>query len=1047
MKSRRTFVFSFLLVFLLSVLMVTGGCGGGGGGSSKRSTPDIPEPVPEPQPEPEPEPEDTSQAEVEYALSYITIGYMNGDNPEYVTQDLTLPVKSEITEDIIITWTSSNPGVISSNGKVTRQAYDTEVTLTASAEKGTGNAEKRFQLTVIRQRSRTPEQAKAEIQINGVNEIRLMNLSNDEFRIKYSESRDRVTDIDGKYADFAIRTADDALDAVQSLHGILGINDPYEELEPSVITSDAYGAEYTFSQVHDGVHVFGRNVTVSANSADEGDFITSSIVPSLILDDSNLNFTYTKEQAENIAKTHYIGSYDVRKDMTEKVIFSLYGYDNNPVPAYSVNIYGNDDEGKELDDNIFVNAIDGNVIFATTNIYNADNVKYMTDDDELTDLTHKQRTFPVISLDILGRTYHIFTDPETNVEVYNREIGIFWGRYNHVSFGEHDEQQVSAYANMIDVMKWWRASFDRNSLDGKGMTVKVVTHAEGSPDNAAWNNGSEIINVYDALMNRRSYAAAVEVMAHESTHAVLRYRIDRYRGGIDNFPYVCSVDITTGDGPATGAINEGYADIFGCLMSGQWFNGLNVHANGAYDRNIRNPADGSAQQNIDTGILAPTRISEAWCDREDIRRHGLKDAWDHGGVHINSSLVSYPAYLMHQDNTPNGLTWNELAQLWYKSMRTGYSAVSSFRTVRTCVLRAARKLGMPRSKISVIEQAFEEVGITVENGTLKGTVSKYNGEVLSNVRISAKKYYTHFGTSQNERSYTALTDTNGIYSLNLEEGTYSVDVSVNGYVPFNAIVRIEEGNEYNLDIPLVARGGTSSLTGKVRDAQTGEALDGVLLKLFDGWNVHTGYTTAETLTQSDGTYSTHLVAGYYTAEFSKEGYITTSINNLVISSDEALTRDVILSRTTDNKYRVTLQWGDNPSDLDSHLTGELPEDTGGGTFHVFYANAAAGFYDGDYVAFLDHDDVSGNGFETITFQMQPGDTFRYYVHWYNGYGTWGGSNAVVNIYKSTELLATFPVPNVNLSGGYWHVFDITDGLDPVRPSEEVPIYYTAPSLP
>ena len=79
--------------------------------------------------------------------------------------------------------------------------------------------------------------------------------------------------------------------------------------------------------------------------------------------------------------------------------------------------------------------------------------------------------------------------------------------------------------------------------------------------------------------------------------------------------------------------------------------------------------------------------------------------------------------------------------------------------------------------------------------------------------------------------------------------------------------------------------------------------------------------------------------------------------------------------------------------------------------------------------------------------MQPGDKFKYYVHWYAGEGTWAGSNAVVNLYKGTQLINTFTVPNVNTGyygERYWHVFDLTSGLDPVQPNDE--IVYSAPSL-
>ena len=1013
-------------------------------------SPDItPTPSPIISQDPAPSPEETAQSEAEYALSHAAIGYQAGDNPNYVTQNLTLPSSVDALPDVTITWTSSNPSAISATGNVNRQADNTNVTLTARAVKDSQSAEKNFDLVVIRQRSRTVEQAKAEIQTIGVTEIRAINASNDELQITYTASRDRVTDIDGKYTDMTISTADDALDAVQSLHGILGINDPYEELEANVITSDAYGAEYTFSQVYDGVRVFGRNVTVSANSRDEGDFIASSVVPSAKLAESNLNFTYTKEQAENAAKNHYAGSFDIRENMTGKLIFTLENYENNPVPAYVVSVYGVDDEGGYIDENLFVNARNGEVIYGSSNIYTA--VEKRTARNEM----NVSVDFSVIRVD----TVDFMTDPATKVRILERNTGDSNLVRHPVNEAWNDGQQISAYTNMIEIMKWWKDSFDRNSIDGCGMTVDVVTHldeSQGLTNNAAWcpnSKGTKLggyIAIGDPSSNQRSQAAAMDVLAHESTHGVFMFQIGQFvlSGGnwIDNFPY----------NNDTGAINEGYADIFGCLKTRQWLHGRNVHSDGSYTRNIENPRDTNARQAVVKGWNhlqpQPAHYSEryvttGWTFWQKLQ-YG-EYGFDNGYVHWNNSLVSYPAYLMHQDHNPeNGLTWNELAQLWYKSMRMGYNATSTFKTVRKCVMRAARKLNMPEGKIDAIQQAFEDVGLGAEKCTLQGTVSKYSGGVLPGIRVSAYK------NSNGIMYMSVLTNAEGCYSMDLYADAYTVKIEAGGYVPFSAVMQVEEGADNILNIPLVTPTGThtSTITGTLRDALTSYAVGGGELRIWKGWNVHTGYTVAETLIDDDGTYSLPLFAGYYTAEYSKEGYATTSIKNFVISSDETLSRDIILSPTSDNKYRVTLQWDRTPRFLDSHLIGSIANSTGSPkTFHVYYVSGYRTAYDasGNVIAMIEQNDSRSYGFETITFEMKPFDKFKYFVHWWSKDGTtWAETNAVVNLYKGSQLINTFIVPKVNENGywQYWHVFDITDGLDPAQPAQTDAISNSAPTL-
>ena len=117
-------------------------------------------------------------------------------------------------------------------------------------------------------------------------------------------------------------------------------------------------------------------------------------------------------------------------------------------------------------------------------------------------------------------------------------------------------------------------------------------------------------------------------------------------------------------------------------------------------------------------------------------------------------------------------------------------------------------------------------------------------------------------------------------------------------------------------------------------------------------------------------------------------------------------------------------------------------------FHVYFGNKNRIAYDvsGNVIAMIEQDDTRSYGFETITFEMKPFDKFTYYVHWYSDDGTtWTGTNAVVNLYKGSQLINTFTVPQVNENGywKYWHVFDITDGFDPIK--QDV-ITYTEPRL-
>jgi predicted extracellular nuclease len=94
----------------------------------------------------EPEVENTDQATVDTALANVALTYGTGDTALTVTQNLTLPTT---VGTVTITWASGNTAVISNAGVVTRQASDTNVTLTATLTLGEATATKQFTLKVL----------------------------------------------------------------------------------------------------------------------------------------------------------------------------------------------------------------------------------------------------------------------------------------------------------------------------------------------------------------------------------------------------------------------------------------------------------------------------------------------------------------------------------------------------------------------------------------------------------------------------------------------------------------------------------------------------------------------------------------------------------------------------------------------------------------------------------------------------------------------------------------------------------------------------------
>lgn len=211
--------------------------------------------------------------------------------------------------------------------------------------------------------------------------------------------------------------------------------------------------------------------------------------------------------------------------------------------------------------------------------------------------------------------------------------------------------------------------------------------------------------------------------------------------------------------------------------------------------------------------------------------------------------------------------------------------------------------------------------------------------------------------------------------------------------------------------------------GSLVDATTGNILGDVTVNLRQGENVKDGDPIAVTSSDTSGDISIELPEDTYTLEFSKEGY---TVEYMTVTVTEGNTEDIgvkALSPTLgEGEWRIVLEWGDEPSDLDAHLQTA--------SWHVWFSNPQASGSDGTEVN-LDVDDRDGNGPETITVsQLNPDEKYEFYVHDYSNEDignsdALGKSGAVVKLYLPTGEMLQYSVPSG--TGTVWNVFDIVNG--------------------
>ena len=232
---------------------------------------------------------------------------------------------------------------------------------------------------------------------------------------------------------------------------------------------------------------------------------------------------------------------------------------------------------------------------------------------------------------------------------------------------------VSAHANAGEVARYVRDVLRRNGLDGQGegyvSSINCTYRGSGKEwRNAAWTGRQMIYGQRLENGGLKSYARALDVVAHEIFHGITdRTAGMEYQG-------------------ESGALNESYSDIFGVIVSNRgvpdprawnWELGEDLGGKGAL-RDLRQPAR----------FDQPEKMSE-------YRKLPLTEVGDWGGVHINSGIHNHAAYLMltarSADDRPL-FDANTGGAVFYVALTQHLSRTSEFSDSRRAVTLAIQSL-------------------------------------------------------------------------------------------------------------------------------------------------------------------------------------------------------------------------------------------------------------------------------------------------------------------------------------------------------------------
>lgn len=314
-------------------------------------------------------------------------------------------------------------------------------------------------------------------------------------------------------------------------------------------------------------------------------------------------------------------------------------------------------------------------------------------------------------------------------------------------------------------------------------------------------------------------------------------------------------------------------------------------------------------------------------------------------------------------------------------------------------------------------------------GTIKGTVANADNRshYIENATINILKHQDL--TLQK----TVVSGSDGTYTAVIPANTYLVQISADGYIPFESVETVVEGQLLYLETYLLVEGSedsneTGTIGGRITNSLTGEGIGDVTLVVRKGWNMTSGDIVYQTNTSSNGYYEMDLPLGNYTICTLRDGYIDNHFNVAVTKNGNMGCNAVINPDGTNSAtgdLRIVLTWTGEPSDLDSHLWGPL--DDVYGYYHIYYSSMAH-YSNDERVAYLDVDDIDYYGPETTTvYTLSANGTYSFYVHDYtnrdiDNSSVLANSGAKVQVYIGETLVAQFFVPTTG-NGTVWHVFN------------------------
>ena len=581
------------------------------------------------------------------------------------------------------------------------------------------------------------------------------------------EENPPFSSLTGKFTDIKIVDETTAIQAAQDVAQQLNLDNAADELTLKNQTQVNGFTYYRLQQNYKGIPVYGRAIVVIADESGNAWGITSNaedlstnlqyfstLTADIDQDELDLIInTLKKDELAICLKDIGLGDFiDISNiDIVSKTMYSI--GNAAPVEAFILDVsFTSDNFPCSIE--VIWDIADKKILSVVENVFAATSGSY--------ELAYKLSSGNYALMDTKRHIYCFDANGKTIAdypEKYNK---------NEISLVESNSKTFDA--DCLELMDNVSKAYDyyqkKYSDNGCGECIAIMNHGDGTFGGYHSKNLITDIQLPESqndmmatLYIEQKNISDLATICHEYTHTISRYHVEWISPGLNHEN-------------ETGAINEGYSDIFGVLMRSA-IEGTKVSWT-CCGRNISDPA----KCNYPSVAYSRKLYQDTYKNEPMLGVEGTNTDYAHG----YSTVISHAAYLMSTDNKSYGkLSTDELSDLWYNTMLT-LPSNCTFSVLRENMEMVAEITGLSDEKRDCISDAFDEVGIKSQGNEFATdfelTVTDSTGNVCTDYTIeitgTKSSVFWEKGTTYQD---TVIVSGEQAHKITLSEGSYELKIT------------------------------------------------------------------------------------------------------------------------------------------------------------------------------------------------------------------------------------------------------------------------------